>query len=262
MAEQTTQLAAQLYTLREHTKTPADIRRTLEKLSSDGWRAVQGSALGPIETAELKKVLDGNGLAMAATHGSLKRFAEEAPAVIDEHRTLDCKYTAIGGYFPKPEDFTRDKWKQFAADFNAAASNFAGSGVSLGYHNHSHEWARVDESAGGQRAIDVLMADLDRSVWWEFDTYWVAHAGGDPAAWIDRVKGRIPCVHLKDMRIKPGREQFMSEVGEGNLDWPGILAACKSAGVEWYIVEQDHCYRDPFESLKISLENLKGMGLS
>ena len=42
---------------------------------------------------------------------------------------------------------------------------------------------------------------------------------------------------------------------------PAILAACREAGVEWYIVEQDHCQRDPFESLGISLRNLKAMGL-
>jgi sugar phosphate isomerase/epimerase len=53
----------------------------------------------------------------------------------------------------------------------------------------------------------------------------------------------------------------MAEVGEGNLNWPRILDAAKKAGVEWYIVEQDICERDPFDSLKISLENLKAMGI-
>lgn len=59
-----------------------------------------------------------------------------------------------------------------------------------------------------------------------------------------------------------GRQQVMAEVGEGNLNWPGILAACKEAGVKWYCVEQDKCQRDPFESLAISLRNLKEMGLN
>jgi len=53
----------------------------------------------------------------------------------------------------------------------------------------------------------------------------------------------------------------MAEVGEGNLNWPRIVAACKKAGVEWYIVEQDTCERDPFESLAISLRNIKAMGI-
>jgi sugar phosphate isomerase/epimerase len=54
----------------------------------------------------------------------------------------------------------------------------------------------------------------------------------------------------------------MAEVGEGNLNWPGILAACKEANVEWYAVEQDICPGDPFESLAISYRNLAAMGLS
>ena len=83
--------------------------------------------------------------------------------------------------------------------------------------------------------------------------------GGDPAAWIRKVAGRIPCVHLKDMGVSNAREPFMMEVGEGNLNWPEILKACKAAGVKWYIIEQDVCYRDPFDSLETSLKNLQQM---
>ena len=67
-------------------------------------------------------------------------------------------------------------------------------------------------------------------------------------------------VHLKDMAIKDGQQVF-AEVGEGNLEWPEILQACREAGVEWYLVEQDTCQRDPFESLEISLRNLHRLGL-
>jgi len=93
------------------------------------------------------------------------------------------------------------------------------------------------------------------------DTYWIQHGGGDPVAWIRKMTGRMPVVHLKDMVIING-EQAMVEVGEGNFDWSAILHTCKEAKVEWYAVEQDVCQRDPFESLKISYENLKAMGQS
>lgn len=52
------------------------------------------------------------------------------------------------------------------------------------------------------------------------------------------------------------------EVGEGNLNWGEIFSACKESKVEWYIVEQDESYRSPFESIKISKENLKKMGIT
>jgi len=64
------------------------------------------------------------------------------------------------------------------------------------------------------------------------------------------------------MLIKLDRTQYMAEVGEGNLNWPAILEACKGAGVEHLLVEQDICYRDPFDSLEISLKHLKEMGVS
>jgi len=67
-------------------------------------------------------------------------------------------------------------------------------------------------------------------------------------------------MHFKDMTMK-GREQIMTEVGEGNLDWPGVIEACEAAGSEWYVVEQDTCQRDPFESLEISLNNIKSWGI-
>jgi sugar phosphate isomerase/epimerase len=250
------QIAAQMYTLRQFTKTPADITSTLQRVRKIGYEAVQLSALGPMDPKELAKVLQGEGLACCATHVGLDRMKNETQAVIDELRLWGCKYTAIGGHNAKT-DPTAANWKNFAETYNAVAAKFKGSGISLGYHNHSHELAKYD----GEVALQILIEKLDPSIWFEIDTYWITHGGGDPIAWINAVAGRIPCVHLKDMGIKLDRTQFMAEVGEGNLNWKGILPACRKAGAEWYIVEQDTCYRDPFDSLELSLKNLNAMGL-
>ena len=67
-------------------------------------------------------------------------------------------------------------------------------------------------------------------------------------------------VHLKDMAMS-GTQQLFAEVGEGNLEWPEILQACREANIEWYIVEQDICQGDPFASLGLSLNNLRQMGV-
>ena len=249
-------LAAQLYTLREFTQTPADIAKTLKRVREMGFTAVQASAMGPIEPKEFANILKDEGLACCATHVSVDRMRDNAKAVIDEHHLWGCKYTALGGYWPK--DPTAAEWIAFAKNYNEIAKNFVGSGLRIGYHNHNHEFAKFD----GKTAMAILFDTLTPDIFFEIDTYWVTAGGGDPAAWIRKVAGRIPCVHLKDMGIRVPKEQYMMEVGEGNLDWPGILSACKSADVEWYIVEQDTCYRDPFESLKISYKNLSAMGLS
>lgn len=247
-------IAAQLYTLRDFLKTPADIAKTLHRVRQIGYEAVQASALGKIDPNELAKILKGEGLTCCATHVSPDRMKNETQAVIDEHRLWNCHYTAIGGFFP--QNPTTQDWHTFARDYNAISQKFTGSGLSIGYHNHSHELAHFD----GQTALQILLDELNPSIWFEIDTYWITHGGGDPAAWINKVAGRIPCVHLKDMGIKDGK-QIMMEVGQGNLNWPAILTACKQAGVKWYIIEQDTCQRDPFDSLETSLKNLKAMGV-
>ncbi len=65
-------------------------------------------------------------------------------------------------------------------------------------------------------------------------------------------------LHIKDME-RVGKD--FAEVGTGIMDIRGIVSAAKSAEVKWLIVEQDKCKRDPFESVKISFDNLKKMNI-
>lgn len=253
------QIGAQMYTLREHLKTPADIAKTCARVREMGYEAIQVSAFGPIETPELAKILKDTGLTCAATHVGLDMM-KDVSKCLDYHEALGCKYTAIGGKFDK--DLTPAGWQAFAREFTQIADALAAKGLRVGYHNHSHEFAWY----GGDRpAMAILAEHCGDSIWFEVDTYWVAHGGGDPAAWIERIAAsgdsRVPCVHFKDMNITPERQHVMCEVGAGNLNWPRILEACRDAKVEWYLVERDSGELDPFDSLKISLDNMRAMGL-
>ncbi|MFA9476767.1 sugar phosphate isomerase/epimerase family protein [Phycisphaerales bacterium AB-hyl4] len=261
-----TQIGAQMYTLREHCQTPADIAKTCKKLADMGFGAIQASAAGfnTIEASELKKILDDTGLVCAATHRSLDSLKNETDAVIDWHKTVGCELTAIGGFGHSNDK--RADWEGFVKDYNALAPKFAQQGLRIGYHNHSHEFCQFDYDPAKvdskNTPMQLLVDKLDDAAWFEIDTYWVAHGGGDPAAWIRKCKGRIPAIHVKDMIVTPEREHKMCEVGTGNLNWPAILDACKDAGVQWYLIERDSGDLDPFESLKKSLDNLKAMGLN
>ena len=255
-------IGAQLYTLRDFLKTPLDIARTCARVKKLGYDAVQVSALGPIEVKELAKILDGEGLSCAATHKSMDDMKNTA-AILDYHATLKCRYTAIGGFGWGGK--TLAEWQSFARDYSLIARTLAAKGLRVGYHNHAHELCRVADSPLTM-PLELLVKTCEQAVWFEIDTYWVAFGGGDPAAWIERVAAsgadRIPCVHFKDMLISPDqKEHKMCEVGDGNLNWTRIFNACTRAGVEWYLVERDSGDLDPFESLKISLDNLRAMGL-
>ncbi len=252
------QIAAQLYTVRQFTQTPAEYAIALKRVREAGYEAVQLSGAGPIDPKELRRILDGEGLTVCATHTGFEQMRDNLEAVMEEHNILGCKNLAIGGL---PGSYRTDGaagYKRFALEASEVARRAAAHGFTWSYHNHSFELEKFD----GRTALSILYEESDPKYFLgEIDTYWIQHGGGDPAQWILDLKGRIKLLHLKDMGVLGGK-QVMTEVGEGNLNWKRILEAAREAGVEWYIVEQDVCQRDPFESLAISLRNLKAMGLN
>lgn len=249
-------LAAQLYTVREFTKTPDDIKRTLERVAKIGYPSVQLSALGPMDPQELRQACDDNGLSICSTHISFDKMRDETDAVIEEHQIYGCKYPGVGGMSQKYHG-SAEGYREFAKDASAVGAKLAAAGMTFVYHNHSQEFQHF----GDERGMDILFDEGDKHFQFELDTYWVQHGGASPVAWISKCAGRLPVIHFKDMRITNDRTQYYCEIGRGNLDWPGILAACDAAKIEWYIVEQDVCEGDPFDSLAISYNNLRAMGL-
>ena len=251
-----TTIAAQMYSVREFCKTPADIAASVKKLAEIGYGAVQASGLGPIAPAELKKILDDNGVKCIATHTNTDRVQKDLAGLIAEHKALDCKYTAVGAM---PESYrSAEGMVKYAQLMDKAGTAMRAEGVWLGYHNHSFEF----EKYNGKLAMDLFYDNTSReNVFAEIDTYWVQHGGGDPANWIRRFRNGMPVVHFKDFGILKDK-QVMLEVGEGNLNWGDIITACREANVQYFAVEQDECNGlNPFDCLATSLRNLRNMGL-
>ncbi|MFA5857728.1 MAG: sugar phosphate isomerase/epimerase [Elusimicrobiota bacterium] len=254
-----TQVALQMYTLRNFLKTPEDIAVTMKKVSKIGYKAVQLSGLGPIDAKELKNILDGEGLYACSSHYGIDAFEKEYDKTVEDHKLWGTKLTAVP--MMPVTLWNEEGFKSFAPRLNVIGEKLHKDGIILGYHNHNFELERFNGKTGLQILFELTNP---KYVTAEIDTYWITAGGGDPAAWIRKFPNRSPQVHLKDMtmRIKDkARSQVMAEIGEGNLNWPEILNACKTVGVEWYIIEQDACERDPFESVAISLKNVNAMGL-
>ena len=135
-----------------------------------------------------------------------------------------------------------------------AGAEFVKAGLVLSYHNHAIEFVR----RGKGTVLDYIYEQTHPAhLQGEIDTYWVQAGGGDPAAWCRKLRHRLPLLHLKDYGYSPENKPYFAEIGYGNLDWPEIITAAEESGCEWFIVEQDTCPGDPFESIRKSFDYIK-----
>lgn len=247
------QIGAQLYTTREFTKTPEALDDTLAKVSAMGYKTAQISAFGPIDPAYVAKSFKSNNLIAACTHISFERMQQAFDEVIKEHAMWDCKYIGVGAR-PGTYEQSVAGYKAFAKDANEIARRMKDQGFTFIYHNHSFEY----ENLGGVVGMDILFDEF-KEAQFELDTYWVQSGGANPVQWIEKVAGRMDVVHFKDMcgGSFNVRSKMMA-IGQGNLDWPAIIAACAKTGVKYAMVEQDDCGElSPFDCLKTSYDFLK-----
>jgi len=246
----TTQLALQLYTLRETTQTSAALAETLRKVKAIGYSAVQVSAVGPIPELELKRLIADAGLVLCATHEPSQSLLSEPMRVIERLEKLDCIHTA----YPYPHEIDMadaTAVRAWIKRLDEVGALLREHGKVLSYHNHALEFVRL----GDATVLDAIYAETSPdNLKAELDTYWIQAGGGDPATWCRRMKGRMPLLHMKDFVGLPNNSQTLCEVGAGNLDFPGIVAAADEGGCEWFIVEQDTCVGDPFEAIARSYE--------
>jgi sugar phosphate isomerase/epimerase len=255
------QLAVQLYTVRDHTATESDLVATLEKIAAIGYRAVQVSAVtvfeaGAVSAQRLRTLLDDHGLACIATHRGWDDLADRTDDELALHAILGCDYVAIGGLPRAYESAGAAGYARFVDDAVPVIARLKAGGLRFGYHNHAHEFRRAAEGATpSPRLFDTfLQADPDFLL--ELDLYWAWHAGVDPAELVRESTGRVPVIHLKDKEVVAGDGPVIAAIGEGNLPWDRIIPACQTAGVDWYCIEQDTCRRDPFDCLASSYRYL------
>lgn len=250
-----TKIAAQLYTVREFTKTPEDFGETIKRLKDIGYDAVQISAIGPIEAQQVKEILEANEMALCVTHTPKDRLLNDLDAVIAEHKLWGCDSVGLGSMGKIPTSL--EEVQAFCQVFGSISNRLHEQGMKFYYHNHQFEF----EKFADKNVFDIMTeTTLEDRFKFLVDVYWLQGGGTSPVKFIEQYKNRIDMVHLKDMSIIDNK-QMTTEVGLGNMDMMSIIEKCEEIGVRWYAVEQDNCRRNPFESLEISLKNIRAMGL-
>jgi len=259
-----TRLAVQLYSMRDHMQTPPDMKKTFRRLAKMGYTAAQISGVGPIDPAELNKMMVGEGIQPIGAHVGLKEFREDLGKVIADCHAWGISHVAIPA-LPGEERDTAAKWKKLAREFTKLGKKCKAEGITLQYHNHMFEFQKlgIKKGRGGELGLDLLYDNSDPEfLQAELDLGWVARGGHDPIRWGKKVAGRMDQVHLKDWGVVDNQPVWRA-IGEGGIDWAPVLKECKKAGTVEYIIEQDNCpvTNDPFLSMQISYENLSALGM-
>jgi sugar phosphate isomerase/epimerase len=252
-------IAAQLYTIRDFTRTRDDFEKSLRKLRAIGYREVQLSAVGCMETEvsaqECRSILDDLQMSAPLTHRPWDEIKYRTEECIEFHKTLRSELVAVGSIPGEYRAEGLDGYRRFVEDCAEPIRKLNQSGLMFAYHNHAFEFERM--GTNGERPFEVMRNMGLDGFNFEVDTYWVVHAGYDLLSLFDSVAGRAPMVHFKDKAVH-GNEARMAPVGEGNLPWARLISILKEGGTDLAAVEQDDCYgRDPFECLKSSFRYLE-----
>lgn len=242
-------MALQLYTVRD--AVSRDLPGTLREVAAMGYRGVEFAGFGGLPPRQVREVLDGEGLRAVSCHVNLPALEEDFGAVLAQMQEVGAGYVVCPWVDPA---LTHDPegWKAFAGRLEAWAAAARAQGLKFAYHNHVFEFGA---RPGGEYALDRLFRAAP-GVLMELDAAW-AHAGGvDPVEYLRQYAGRVPLLHFKDVALRGDRHQTV-ELGQGSVDLRGLLDAAAQAGVEWLILEQDDCQRDPLESARANADWLR-----
>jgi len=252
-------IGLELYSVRHD--LAEDAAATIKAVAAMGYEGVEFAGPPQHEAAELRKMLDDNGIVCCGWHTPFALVQDDKlEETIAFNRTLGNPHIIVPG-IPAELRQSRDDWLKLADVFNALADKLAPHGMKTGYHNHNIEFTELD----GEQPWDTLFGHTNAGVIMQLDTGNAASGGGDCVAILERYPGRAGTVHLKPYHAEKGAEDrragFQPVIGDDTLPWDDIFRLCETTGgTEWYIVEYESDAYPPLEAVDRCLKALKAMG--
>lgn len=236
-------IALQLYTVRDALQN--DFLGGIKRVADLGFGYVEFAGFGGHSAEEITKTLRETGMKASGAHVPLLVFDDAAPT-IEELHTIGCNQATIPS-IPEEMRTSKQAWIDSAKKIEATVPVFADAGIGLGYHNHAFEWDAFDGFAA--------LVENAPSANIQLDVFWAMVAGQDPIAWINRLSGRLPSIHCKDL----GADGADIELGDGVLDFVQILQAADAAGTKTLVIEMDTPRMAPLDSAHRSLIGLRNV---
>jgi len=240
-------IGIQLYTVRE--ELSHDARGTLRKLAQVGFTGVEFAfQYGGLKPQELADFLYETGLECIGIYTSMDQIEDPGSEAYQYAAVLKCPYFTTG----ITDMVNKQEWPKAIELVKNAAEVSAIKGITLLYHNHWQEFKKLR----GKYALDILLEETDaETVKVELDTGWIKKGGADPADYIKKCAGRLPLLHVRDIKA----DHEVTEIGNGIIDFPAVIAEAERAGVKWAVYEQDISTIGIYESAAKSYKSLRAL---
>ena len=242
------QVGVQLYSVRELcAKDPAG---TIAAIGKMGYKGVEFAGYYGKSAADLRKMLDDNGLVCCGTHTGFDTLTGDNLAkTIAFNKTLGNPFLIVPHIAPK----TKQEWLDKAKQFNEISDKVRPAGFWVGYHNHAAEFKPVES---GEKPWDLFFGNTKKEVVMQFDTG-NAMGGGKAVDYLKQYPGRALTVHCKPWSSKDNK----AVIGEDELPWKEIFEICETTGnTQWYIVEYEVGGVPPLEAIEKCLAGMKKLG--
>lgn len=254
---------------------PAGYAQVLDEMQATGYRGTELGDWGfmPTDPAQLGLEMAARELALvgafvpvaladetahAAGEATAVRTAKLLAAVagrepfivLADDNGRDPVRTLNAGRVTPAMGLSQTQWQTFAAGAQRIAQAVREqTGLRTAFHHHCAGFVETDDEVA-----KLLSLTNPALLGLCFDTGHFRFGGSDPAAALEKYAGRIWHVHFKDCHpevaalsraegwnyFESVRHGVFCELGQGEVDFPAIVAALKRMGYQgWIVVEQD-----------------------
>jgi sugar phosphate isomerase/epimerase len=240
------EIGVQLYSVRELIGNPELFAKNqatvLPQLAEMGYTTIEtanykdGKLYG-MTPEDFKACIEKAGLKSLSTHTTRGLSKEELKAGAPSEETMKWWDECIAAHKAAGVEYIVNPWqnvpetlkdlKVWCDYHNAVGKKCAEAGLKFGYHNHSHEFQKVEDKV----MIDFMIENTDpQYVFFELDVYWTVMGKASPVEYFKKYSGRFKLLHIKDHK----------EIGQsGMVGFDAIFKNAELAGVEHIVVEAE-----------------------
>ena len=254
-------IGLQLYSI--HSDVEEDMEGALKKVKEMGYDCVEFAGYFGKSAEEVKALLEKYDLEGISAHHTIDFFDDAGS--IEYLKKIGVKYVAIPWY-DKSELAGTSVWSRTAAKFEALGKKLAENQIKLLYHNHDFEMEKHE----GKTLMDWIFEDVSQDVIDpEFDTCWVEVGGENVCETLERYRGRVEVLHVKDYMYEYSSEEgddgfrYMA-IGHGVSDFEKILSVAEKCGTDYIIVEAEqnkYTVNSGMKDAQLSIQYLRSLGI-